>query len=315
METLEKNYCLLSNDVETHSIWFNKLRDATGIRVYREAMPKLLDLYDDLGIKATFFFTGDIAKLVPDVVRITEHRGHEIGCHGYSHEMHHAFDSMPAEKQYRHLKKGKDILEDLAGQSVISFRAPALRVNHDTPEALARSGFRIDSSIAPQRWDCFLSFGSRNKFERLLSPRRPYLTDSSNLARRGDGPIIEVPLSSLLVPYVGSTKRVFPRASKWLQAALIYESKKRRVPISTYSHPNEFIDERDEASQGFNRRSAGLVEYLLADLIRYKIKIKNLGPVGFGLYEQHVKRFSEQGFTFSTIRSYCEEAGFLEGDI
>ena len=32
-------YCLLTNDVETTSIWHNDLRDSTGYKVYKEGMP------------------------------------------------------------------------------------------------------------------------------------------------------------------------------------------------------------------------------------------------------------------------------------
>lgn len=39
-------YCLLTNDVETTSIWLNNLRNETGWKVYREGMPILLDIYE-----------------------------------------------------------------------------------------------------------------------------------------------------------------------------------------------------------------------------------------------------------------------------
>jgi len=50
------NFVLLTNDVETTSIWHNSLRDETGIKVYKEGMPALLDLYAKYNIKSTFFF-------------------------------------------------------------------------------------------------------------------------------------------------------------------------------------------------------------------------------------------------------------------
>ena len=45
MPDRNKKYCLLTNDVETHSIWFNTLRDETGEKVRDEGMPILLDIY------------------------------------------------------------------------------------------------------------------------------------------------------------------------------------------------------------------------------------------------------------------------------
>lgn len=62
-----------------------------------------------------------------------------------------------------HLKTSKKLLEDLSGQEVISFRAPALRLNGYTPLALTEVGFKIDSSVASQRFDLFFSYGGRQK--------------------------------------------------------------------------------------------------------------------------------------------------------
>ena len=85
-------YCLFTTDVETTSIWFNDLRDETGIEVLREGMPLLLDIYARYGIKTTFFFTGYIAGLYPDVVRMVLKDGHEVGSHGKSYLPENGFD-------------------------------------------------------------------------------------------------------------------------------------------------------------------------------------------------------------------------------
>lgn len=58
--------CLITNDVETTSILNHKLRDKTGEYVLNQGMPRLFDLYDKYGVKATFFYTGHIAKLSLD---------------------------------------------------------------------------------------------------------------------------------------------------------------------------------------------------------------------------------------------------------
>ncbi|MCT4602664.1 MAG: hypothetical protein N4A59_07175, partial [Marinifilum sp.] len=69
-----KKVCLLTNDVETTSIWFNCLRDKTGLKVVNEGMPLLLDIYSKYNIKSTFYFTGYIAKLYPKVVKMILNR-------------------------------------------------------------------------------------------------------------------------------------------------------------------------------------------------------------------------------------------------
>ena len=129
-------FCLITNDVETTSILNHKLRDKTGEYVLNQGMPRLLDLYARYGVKATFFFTGHIAKLYPEVVKMAYEHGHEVGSHGLTHEVSKAFDVMPPEEQLSHLKQSKQILEDIVGEEVVSFRAPAARVDKAFPKVL-----------------------------------------------------------------------------------------------------------------------------------------------------------------------------------
>src|SRR5688572_8428069 len=119
-------HCLLSNDVETHSIWYNTLRDETGVKVLEEGMPILLDIYQKYNIKSTFYFVGDMCKKFPQVVKMIVPYGHEVASHGWTHEVDQAFDVLPYKVQVEHLSRSKKLLEDLSGQEVISFRAPAL---------------------------------------------------------------------------------------------------------------------------------------------------------------------------------------------
>ena len=107
--------------------------------------------------------------------------GHEVGSHGKSHLPENGFDVMPFERQKRHLEETKKLLEDISGQEVISFRSPSLRVNQDTARALIETGHRIDSSVASQRFDFFLSFGGLNKLNWLTAPRRPYRVEEGNI--------------------------------------------------------------------------------------------------------------------------------------
>jgi len=74
-------HCLLTNDVETTSIWFNALRKETGAKILQEGMPVLLDIYEKYNIKTTFFFTRNIAKVYPQIIKMTAEKGHKIGSH------------------------------------------------------------------------------------------------------------------------------------------------------------------------------------------------------------------------------------------
>lgn len=299
-------YSLFTNDVETTSIWLNTLRDETGLKVLNEGMPILLDIYNEFNIKSTFYFTGYIAKLYPDVVKMIIKDGHEVASHGKSHSPSNGFDVMPFEKQKRHLGETKKLLEDISGQEVISFRAPALRVNNDTARALIETGHKIDSSVASQRFDFFLSFGGTNKLKWLYAPRLPYKTDENSLFRKGNGPVIELPLSAFGFPYTSTTMRVFPRLTSIQKHFINLESKFNNKPVVFDIHPNEFIDESNEKRK-IHRRSSNFLSYLLKDYIRSHLKIKNLGKDAIPLYKEQIQFYKDRGYKFTTVRQYCEE--------
>lgn len=303
---MKPKHCLLTNDVETTSIWFNALRDKTGKKVWQEGMPRLLELYAEYGVKSTFFFTGYIARLYPEVVKMVVPYGHEVGSHGLVHHPHQAFDVLSYDEQVEHLLESKKILEDISGQEVISFRAPALRVNADTPKALAEVGFRIDSSIAPQRFDFFLSFGGLKKLSWLFVPRLPYRTSSDSLFQKGDSNLFEIPLNAFVMPYIGTTMRMFPTLTNMIRYLTHLEYQLHEKPVVFLIHPNELIDESDEKVEKINSRATSYVSYLLADKIRRSLKIKNLGLPGLALYRDQIRFFKEKNYEFVTLKDYTE---------
>lgn len=299
-------YALLTNDVETTSIWFNDLRIATGEKVVREGMPLLLDLYRKYGIKSTFYFTAYIARLYPEVVKMILADGHEVGSHGKSHIKENGFDIMPFPKQKEHLDYSKKLLEDISGEEVISFRAPALRVSPLTARALIETGFKTDSSIASQRFDFFLSFGSKQKMNFIKAPRLPYRTTMNNIFRKGDSDLVEIPLSATLMPFLGTTMRIMPGLTFLQQRLLDLETGMNGKPAVFGTHPNEFIDESSEARK-IKRRSSNPISYLLQDLVRGKLKVHNLGPVALPIYEKLIKFYVNNHYEITTVKQYVAQ--------
>ena len=291
----------MTNDVETTSIVNGGLRDETGIKVWKEGLPLLLDLYDKYEVKATFFYIANFAKQHPEIIKIVQERGHEIACHGLTHRHDKAFDVMPFEEQLEHLTTAKKILEDIAGEEVVSFRAPALRVNFDTPRALIEAGFKFDSSVAPQRMDMFMSLGSKNKLQWFCAPRTPYHTDEKNLARKGDSTIIEVPVSSFIVPYIGTFMRISPSINALTRRFLFWETKNTAKPINFLIHPNEVITEENLHTET-QRRASSYIGYLLSDVLRRRLKQKNLGQDALNLFEKEVKFWANKQYQFKRIK-------------
>ncbi|MCF8367454.1 MAG: polysaccharide deacetylase family protein [Bacteroidales bacterium] len=305
MQNRGKKYCLITNDVETTSLWNHCLSDQTGEKVLKEGMPVLLELYRKYNIKATFYFTGHIAKLYPDVVRMIIPDGHEVGCHGLTHESDKAFDKLSYRDQVDHLIRSKGILESISNTKVVSFRAPALRVNEDTPKALAETGFLIDSSVAPQRMDMFLSFGSVNKLKWFTAPRNHYFTKENNLARRGNGNIFEIPILAAGLPYTGTMMRISPSITHIVKHMLVWETSVLKRPLVFLIHPNELIEEEIIGGR-IQRRANNYFAYLLGDKLRYYIKLRNLGKKAIPLFESHLSYLSKKNYCFVTAKDYYE---------
>ncbi|MBO5624189.1 MAG: polysaccharide deacetylase family protein [Prevotella sp.] len=122
-------------------------------QAYDEAFAKVLDELDRLGIKATFFCVGKLATDFPQVIREIARRGHEVGCHSNEHTW---LNKMTEEELRRDTTEAVKALEDVSGQKVVSFRAPAFSITTENKWAvnvLADCGIESDASIFPTSRD------------------------------------------------------------------------------------------------------------------------------------------------------------------
>lgn len=286
---------LFTNDVELTSIINNTQSIKTGNLVASVGVPKLLDLYAESGYKCTFFVTADYARSFPESVRAITKEGHEIGSHGAAHGHADAFDRMSFSDQHKNLAFSKKTLEDVIGEKVISFRAPALRTNSYTPRALIETGYKIDSSVASQRFDFFFSFGSREKISWLVSPRSPYYCSINSLDRRGTSELLEIPLISFLYPYIGTTLRISPFLTSIVRGFLHHEARiLKRYPVFLM-HPNELISEKPDPSL-WGRRSQNVVGYLIKEKVRTALKRRNLGDNAVMLLKRELNYFRRKHY-------------------
>lgn len=116
-------------------------------RGIEEGAPALLDLFASLGVRATYFTTGDVAERYPEAVWQVVRAGHELGCHGVSHT---AFDTLDESSARREIVDSTARLRAFA--PVSSFRAPYLRFPEPYVRLLEESGFTLDSSLAKYKW-------------------------------------------------------------------------------------------------------------------------------------------------------------------
>jgi peptidoglycan/xylan/chitin deacetylase (PgdA/CDA1 family) len=85
--------------------------------------PRVLDLLDAAGMRATFFVIGRRARAHPDVVAEIARRGHRVENHTDTHP--HLFACYPAGLLRREIERAQDAIAAAAGRRPRLFRAPA----------------------------------------------------------------------------------------------------------------------------------------------------------------------------------------------
>ena len=109
----------------------------------------LLEILGESGTKATFFVLGYIAKKFPRLVREIAEFGHEIGTHGYGHQL---VCKMSPAQFASDLKQSIDCLEQTISNPIKSYRAPYFSITAEATwalEILTEQGIECDSSISP----------------------------------------------------------------------------------------------------------------------------------------------------------------------
>jgi peptidoglycan/xylan/chitin deacetylase (PgdA/CDA1 family) len=290
----------MTTDVETTSLELNKPADFMAEKVKKTGLPRLIELYAKYDVRSTFFFTAHILELEPELADMARENGHEIACHGYKHEPEYFFNVLSADDQLRYLKKAKGIIEEAANKKIVSFRAPELLLNTDTVEALEKTKFKYDSSVPPQRFDGPMSRGFVNKMNWMKAPRRPYNMSKSSITKKGDSKIIEIPISSFIFSYMGTTMRVSPGINMIVQKFIFDDARARNTPAVFIIHPTEFI----ELDRNLTLDPESVQGTFFSGVVRKRIKYKNLGRNAIRLTDQLLKYAKQEGFSFSTIEDY-----------
>jgi polysaccharide deacetylase family protein (PEP-CTERM system associated) len=215
----------------------------------------LLDLLDSVGVSATFFVLGYQAEQTPRLIRSVISRGHEIASHGYSHRF--VYLQGPAEFRLE-LRRGKEGVEQITGQSVLGYRAPFFSITADSQwalDVLIEEGFAYDSSIFPV-------FNYRYGIP--TGERFPAWLSTPSGAR-----IFEIPLSTLRLPRSrgavginvpvggGGYFRLYPYPlTRWLVQGVLRE----QHGLVFYVHPWEY--DPDHPRVRLPRRLPEITHYL-----------------------------------------------------
>ncbi len=218
---------------------------------------RILDLFAERGVKATFFTLGWVAERYPKLIERIVAEGHELACHGYEHIR--VTEQTP--EQFRaDIRKSKHLLEDLGGVKVKGYRAASYSINANNLWALGvlqEEGFLYSSSIYPVRHDLY---GIPD------APRFPY--------RPLPGcDFTEIPITTLRLGNSnrpcggGGFFRLYPYFfSRW---ALQHVNRREQQPCIFYFHPWEI--DPDQPRQTGIAWKTHLRHYLNLDKMEHRL--------------------------------------------
>jgi polysaccharide deacetylase family protein (PEP-CTERM system associated) len=205
---------------------------------------RLLEILHRRGVRATFFILGWVAERCPDLVRDIFKAGHEIGSHGYGHQMIDRGD----ERMFRDdINQAKSILEEQLSIEITCYRAPSYSITAKTLwalDVLADLGFDRDSSIFPVHHD---NYGIPD------APRFPHYRVVHDGCRIAEFPPSTLPLFGVNLPVAGGGYlRLFPYSlTAW---AIRQINEDEAQPAMVYLHPWEIDPEQPRIAAGWRSR-------------------------------------------------------------
>jgi polysaccharide deacetylase family protein (PEP-CTERM system associated) len=243
---------------------------------------RLLQVFADSGVKATFFVLGWIAERHRDLVARIAGAGHEVASHGFGHRL--IYDQ--AREDFREdVRRAKQVLEDAAGREVEGYRAPSFSVTRESLwalDVLLDEGYRYDASIFPVHHDRYGIPDAPREIHRL---------------ERAGGPLVEVPPSTVhllgtnLPVAGGGYFRLLP--FWWTRWGIARVNRVERRPVIFYLHPWE-VDPQQPRLQA-------------SALSRFR-HYRNLHKT-----EPRLRALCRE-FRFTTVRDVLDEQGFGDGD-
>jgi peptidoglycan/xylan/chitin deacetylase (PgdA/CDA1 family) len=137
----------------------NELRDggrsigrmAWGQYGNRVGVPRIAALLERHGVKATFYVPAVAALTHPDEQRGLVAAGHEIGIHGWIHELNSV---LPYEAERDLMMRAAETLEKITGIRPVGLRTPSWDFSPNTLRIEAEMGLLYDSSLMADE-DCY----------------------------------------------------------------------------------------------------------------------------------------------------------------
>jgi peptidoglycan/xylan/chitin deacetylase (PgdA/CDA1 family) len=110
----------------------------------RVGVPRIQKLLKQHDIRASFYVPAVIAKMYGDEQRSLVADGHEIGIHGWIHELNSV---LPAENERDLMMRSADVLEQVTGVRPVGLRTPSWDFSDSTLAIEKEMGLLYDSSL------------------------------------------------------------------------------------------------------------------------------------------------------------------------
>ncbi len=186
---------------------------------------RMLNLLARYEVRATFFALGKVCERFPRLLPQIASAGHEIGTHGYGHELLY---TMTPDRFRADLERSIDIVASQIGRKPTGYRAPAFSVTRSSMWAgpiMAELGIKYSSSIFP------------------IARKRYGIPDAERFPHRWENcDLIEFPLTTVRrfgrnFPVAGGGYfRLLPHP---VLARAIREVNGQSQPVVVYIHPYE----------------------------------------------------------------------------
>lgn len=110
----------------------------------RVGVPKILKFLEKEAIPATFYVPAVAALTYPDEQRRVVKEGHEVGIHGWIHEVN---STLPYEYERDLMLRSADVLDTITGIRPVGLRTPSWDFSYDTLRIEMELGVLYDSSL------------------------------------------------------------------------------------------------------------------------------------------------------------------------
>ena len=117
----------------------------------RVGMPRILRLLEKMDVRASFYVPAVAALLHPDEQRQVVAAGHEIGIHGWIHELNSV---LPYEAERDLVFRAADTLEKITSVRPVGMRTPSWDFSPNTLRIEKELGLLYDSSLMADE-DCY----------------------------------------------------------------------------------------------------------------------------------------------------------------